>query len=137
MGWASGAMGWIDARRPKTLWVNIVLALLLILALVLAIIALTTSGNQNQQVRTVAVTRGTVTASVSGSGNTESSLSTPVNFVNTGIVKSITVNPGDTVTVGQVLATIDPTSANDTLRSAQATLASATTSAIIRNLVFM
>jgi multidrug efflux pump subunit AcrA (membrane-fusion protein) len=76
-------------------------------------------------VRTVAVTRATVTSSVTGSGNAASSVSTPVSFQTAGTVTAVNVKPGDTVTSGEVLATIDPTSARSTLQTAKDQLAGA------------
>jgi multidrug efflux pump subunit AcrA (membrane-fusion protein) len=98
---------------------------LVIIILVLALMtAFAPRENPNPQ-RTVAVTRGTVTASVTASGNSESSLATPVSFVTNGVLTAVNVKPGDVVTTGEVLATIDPASAQTTLDSARAQLANA------------
>jgi HlyD family secretion protein len=118
----SGPWQRLRSMPRRTLFINIGLALLLIIILVLALItAFAPRNNQNVQ-RTVAVTRGTVTASVTASGNAESSLATPVSFVTNGVLTAVAVNPGDSVTRGQVLATIDGASADTTLRTAQAQL---------------
>ncbi|MDT7710500.1 MAG: hypothetical protein QOG20_6107 [Pseudonocardiales bacterium] len=115
-----------DSMSPRAKWINLVLIVLLILAIVLAFMVIGNPSTPPVAVRTVAVVRGTVTASVTGSGNTASSLSTAVNFQGGGgMVTAINVKPGDTVTLGEVLATVDPTSAKNTLRTAQAQLASA------------
>ena len=119
------AWSWIDAHRPRSRWLNVVLALLLLGAVVLAFLAIGNPGASSTPVRTVAVSRGTVTATVSGSGNTASSLATPVSFLTNGTVTAIDVKPGDVVTAGQILATVDPAGADATLRTAQAQLAGA------------
>lgn len=116
------AWAFVDAHRPRSRWLNVGLALLLVVAVVLAFLAIGNPGSSAAPVRTVAVTRGTVTATVSGSGNTASSLSTPVSFLTNGTVTAVDVKPGDVVTAGQILATVDPTSAEATQRTAQAQL---------------
>lgn len=75
--------------------------------------------------RTATVTRGDVTAKATASGNSESQLATPVSFQNQGTLTAVDVKAGDTVTLGQVLATIDPTTAKEGLRTARASLAGA------------
>jgi len=112
----------IGSMRRRTLWLNIALIVVLILALILALVVLHSSNNQQPVERTATVTRANVTATVTGSGNTESSLSTPVQFQTSGTVTAVNVKPGDTVTLGQVLATVDPASKNEALRSAIASL---------------
>ena len=109
----------------RTLLINIGLALLVVVILVFALITAFAPRENPNPVRTVAVTRGTVTASVTASGNSESSVATPVSFVTNGVLKTVDVKPGDIVTTGQVLATIDPASAQTTLDTALAQLANA------------
>jgi HlyD family secretion protein len=79
----------------------------------------------SEVVRTATVTRGTVTAKVTGSGNAISSVSTPVNAAASGTITAINVKPGDSVNAGDVLATLDPAGAQANLRIAQAALDSA------------
>jgi len=109
----------------RTLLINIGLALLVIIILVFALMTAFAPRENPNPARTVAVTRGTVTASVTASGNSESSLATPVSFVTSGVLKTVDVVPGDIVTTGEVLATIDPASAQTTLDTALAQLANA------------
>jgi HlyD family secretion protein len=106
----------------RTLWLNIGLAVLLVAAIIAAFLLIGNPSAPTQVERTAQVTRGTVTSSVTGSGNAASSLSTPVSFQSTGTVLTVDVKPGDTVTLGQTLATIDPASAGASLRTAQAQL---------------
>ncbi|MCH6170837.1 HlyD family efflux transporter periplasmic adaptor subunit [Pseudonocardia alaniniphila] len=114
-----------DAMTPRTKWLNLILIVLLILAIVLAFALIGNPSTPTVAVRTAAVVRGAVTSSVTGSGNTESSVSTPVGFQAQGTVTAVTVKAGDTVTLGEVLATVDPTSAKGSLETARAQLASA------------
>lgn len=114
-----------DAMAPRTRWLNLILIVLLILAIVLAVVMIGNPGTPIVAVRTVAVSRGTVTSSVSGSGNAASSLSTPVSFQTSGTVTAVNVKAGDTVTLGEVLATVDPTASKSSLQTAQAQLDSA------------
>ena len=115
----------VRGLRRRTLLLNIGLAVLVIVILVLALMTAFAPRENPNPARTVAVTRGTVTAAVTATGNAESSLATPVSFVTNGVLKTVDVKPGDAVTTGQVLATIDPASAQTTLDSARAQLANA------------
>lgn len=114
-----------DAMTPRTRWLNLILVVLLILAIVLAFTLIGNPSTPTVAVRTVAVTRATVTSSVTGSGNAASSASTPVSFQTAGTVTAVNVKPGDTVTLGEVLATVDPTSSKASLQTARAQLDSA------------
>jgi multidrug efflux pump subunit AcrA (membrane-fusion protein) len=105
--------------------VNLGLLLLLVVAIVATVLVITNPGGEQPVARTATVTRGDVTATVTGSGNAESSLRTPVSFEGSGTVTSVAVEPGDTVTLGQPLATIDDAEAQAQLRTAEAQLAGA------------
>ncbi|WP_305784745.1 efflux RND transporter periplasmic adaptor subunit [Symbioplanes lichenis] len=72
--------------------------------------------------RTVAVQQGTVTASVTADGSLESASSASAGFVTGGTVTSISVQVGDKVKKGQVLAKVDPAAAQRTLNAAEADL---------------
>ncbi len=118
----SRGLAGLRGMRGRTLWLNIALALLLIIVLVLALITAFSPRRNTAVERTVPVTRGTVTAAVTATGNAESSLITPVSFVTQGVLTSVAVAPGDHVTRGQLLASIDGADARTTLRTAQAQL---------------
>ena len=75
--------------------------------------------------RTVVVSRSTVTATVSGTGNVESAASTTVDFSSGGTLTTVYVEAGDTVRKGQKLAAIDPSDAERALASARADLLAA------------
>lgn len=74
---------------------------------------------------TAAVTTGTITSSVSGTGQVVAAGQLNVTPQGSGIITAIDVKQGQQVKAGQVLATIDEQSAINTLNSAKAALASA------------
>jgi multidrug efflux pump subunit AcrA (membrane-fusion protein) len=74
---------------------------------------------------TATVKRGTVLSSVSASGNVAVAKSASANFATSGTITAVYVSAGEHVTAGQALAKIDPTSARNTLATAQANLAMA------------
>lgn len=107
--------------RSRVVGVNAVLALVLVAALAGAYLAIGRSGgSEPASLRTVAVTKGTVTATVNGTGNLTSTTVTTVSPQTSGTLLSVAVAAGDAVTKGQVLARIDPTDAQTALASAQA-----------------
>ena len=75
--------------------------------------------------RTAAATLGTVTQTVSLSGNLAPDGATDLDFQGAGTVTAVNVQPGQTVTAGEVVATQDRTTLDANLIQAQATLASA------------
>lgn len=84
-----------------------------------------TASATNDTVRTVAVRQGTVTATVSADGSVASASTASASFATAGTVTGIQVKVGQVVRKGQVLAKIDPTSANRDLEAAEADLTSA------------
>jgi multidrug efflux pump subunit AcrA (membrane-fusion protein) len=77
------------------------------------------------QYRTAAATLGTVIQTVSLSGNLTPTEETNLDFGSSGKVTAVDVQPGGTVTQGEILASIDATQLQAQLAQAQATLASA------------
>jgi multidrug efflux pump subunit AcrA (membrane-fusion protein) len=75
--------------------------------------------------RTAAATLGTVTQTVSLTGNLAPDGETDLDFQGAGKVTAVNVQSGQTVTAGEVLATQDATTLDANLIQAQATLASA------------
>ena len=76
--------------------------------------------------RTATASVGTVTASVSASGNLAAATTVGANFEGSGgTVTAIYVQVGQKVTAGQELARVDDTSARRSLRTAEASLAAA------------
>ncbi len=79
----------------------------------------------NSRSRVVTVQRGTVSQTISVSGNLEPAGQTNVNFGTNGKITEIDVKVGDTVVAGQVLAKLDPTSAQAQLDVSQLNLTAA------------
>ncbi|HLN06514.1 MAG TPA: efflux RND transporter periplasmic adaptor subunit [Acidimicrobiales bacterium] len=77
--------------------------------------------------RTVTVQRGTVQESVTASGNISPAAADSENFTGSGTVTAVKVTVGDQVRAGEVLATLDPTTARANLQSAEASLLGAET----------
>ena len=71
----------------------------------------TTTAAQAEKVATSPVTTGDLSLKVSGVGNILASNEVVLGFGTSGIVKAIAVQPGDTVKVGSLLATLDDTTA--------------------------
>ncbi len=73
--------------------------------------------------RTATVAQGDITALVSAGGNATSAMYLGVNFTDcTGPLTAISVKPGQVVSAGQPLATVDPTKAHTALTNAEAQL---------------
>jgi len=69
------------------------------------------------------VATGTIQQTVAATGTIEPTTTADLNFAVSGKVTAVDVAPNQVVSVGQVLATVDPTTLNATLAQAQATLA--------------
>lgn len=80
----------------------------------------TSSGSGSARV--VAVSKGTVQATVSGSGTLASPSDAGLDFVTGGTLTEVDVKPGDKVKKGQVLAKVDATDAKAALQQDQASL---------------
>jgi len=78
-----------------------------------------------QELRTQAVTKGSVTQSVAVSGSVAASGQTKLAFKTNGRVSALYVAVGQQVTAGQALATIDATDLQNALQQAQQNLKSA------------
>ena len=72
--------------------------------------------------RTVAATVVTLQQSVTAAATIEPKTQSDLSFAGAGTVTAVKVAVGDVVTVGQALATIDPTTLQDALSLAQANL---------------
>src|SRR5882672_1665839 len=101
-------------RRP-TLWVNTALGVLALAgagwAYQTVAVSHPTSTASSGATRRVTVSTGAVTATVSASGTVASANTAGANFITAGTVTEIDVKVGGTVTKGQVLAKVDPSSA--------------------------
>ncbi|HEY6472394.1 MAG TPA: biotin/lipoyl-binding protein [Acidimicrobiales bacterium] len=74
---------------------------------------------------TVPVTTGNIQSTVTSSGTIEPASSASLNFAVSGTITAVNVKAGQTVTAGQVLATVDTTALTEEVNAAQAQLTSA------------
>ena len=108
------------ARR----WKYVILAVVLIAGLTI-IVRARQNGDDEPTIRTAAVKRGTVTASVSGNGVMQPYKTVEVKSNVGGQVVKLAVDEGDFVKAGQLIARIDPSDSLTNLEQADADLASA------------
>ena len=113
-------------HRSSPQWLNYLLGLLCVGAITTAILVVgPASGSQTSQSRTATVARGVVQSTVSGSGNLQAASQLNLGFKTSGTVTHIYVTQGKQVAQGQLLATLDPQSAEVTLEQARASLQAA------------
>ena len=97
-----------------------------LLVIIIAAVALARrNGNQKPIIRTDVVRRGTVVVSVSANGVLEPLTTVEVKSNVGGQVVELTIDEGDYVKAGQLIARIDPSDSITQLRQAEADLASA------------
>ena len=101
------------------------LVVLLVVVLVAVVSQLRSSEDDGPLPRTVAVSRGTVVASVSATGNVTADTELALDFASGGRLVELAVKVGDRVVAGQVLARVDGREGRDGLAAAGADLASA------------
>jgi multidrug efflux pump subunit AcrA (membrane-fusion protein) len=110
-------------RRP---WLNYLLSLACVGAIVAAFLVVgPASGSQSTVTRTATAAQGVVQSTVSGSGNLQAASQLDLGFKTSGTVTNIYVTQGQHVTPGQLLATLNPESAEVTLEQSKAALQSA------------
>jgi HlyD family secretion protein len=80
-----------------------------------------------RKVVTATVKQGTLTVTASAAGSIESINQQALTFGASGTVATLKVKAGQTVEDGQVLATLDPTDAQDAVNAAQSALDAANT----------
>src|SRR6185312_14938103 len=106
-----------------------VVSALAIVALVLGTLiyrdVFVTTKNASSALNLYTVTRRTVTASITGSGNLVPEVQANVNFKVSGPLTDIYVHVGDHVAAGQKLASIDSSAEQNALASAEANAATA------------
>ena len=110
--------------RRRTLWVNVGIGVAIAAVLGLIVVSLRPS-SQAPEERTVTVARGDVTATVTASGTVERSGVIDLTFTTPGTVTSVNVEPGDAVSAGMILATIDDTVALQQRAASESSLAQA------------
>ena len=123
---ASEGLGVPRARRGRkiTFYTALVLAIAAVAGFGLRSIYGTTSAATGVA-RIVTVERGIVQESVTASGNISPAIDASENFGTSGTVTSVDVAVGDRVKAGEVLAKLDPSTAQANLVSADASLQSA------------
>src|SRR5271167_4173507 len=113
-------------ERTSASWAVYLLGALCAGAIAAAILVVgPASGSQTARSRTATVAQGVVQSTVSGSGNLQAASQLNLGFKTGGTVTHVDVTQGEHVTQGQLLATLDPQSAEVTLEQAKATLQSA------------
>lgn len=111
---------------PRASWPVYVLGALATGAIVAAILVVgPASGSQATVTRTATAAQGVVQSTVSGSGNLQAASQLNLGFKTSGTVTHIYVTQGEQVAEGQLLATLDPQSAEVTLEQSKAALQSA------------
>lgn len=110
-------------RRPAL--ITVALAVLAAAAVVGAVVVVGSPATTSAQERTVTVARGVIQSTVSGSGNLEPANQADVDFAASGEITHIYVKAGQHVARDELLARVDPASANVALAQAEATLQSA------------
>lgn len=111
------------SARPWYLYLFGLVAIVMIALGVSEVGAPTSSARTSTQV--VTAEDGVVQATVSGTGNVEPGVDDAVNFATSGTLKTIDVSVGEHVKKGQLIATLDRTSAQLTLDEAEDSLKSA------------
>ena len=112
--------------RLRSSWHLLLLGLVgagVVLAAVLELGPPTSSARTSREVVTAA--KGVVQSTVSGTGNVEPGTDVEANFQTSGTLQHLYAKVGDHVVKGQLLASLDPTAAQNTLDQAQASLTSA------------
>jgi multidrug efflux pump subunit AcrA (membrane-fusion protein) len=111
------------ATRP---WLNYLLGVACAGAILAGVLVVgPASGSQSTVTRTAKAAQGVVQSTVSGSGNLQAANQLNLGFKSSGTVTNIYMTQGRHVTQGQLLATLDPQSAEVTLEQARASLQSA------------
>jgi RND family efflux transporter MFP subunit len=114
--------------RRRTLWVNLAIGAAIVVVIAVILAALRPSDAPVEQ-RTVTVARGDITATVTASGTVERAGVVELAFASAGTISEVNVEPGQTVSVNEVLAEVDDTAALQQLAAAESTLAQAVQSA--------
>jgi multidrug efflux pump subunit AcrA (membrane-fusion protein) len=112
-------------ERSGAPWLNYLLGTLCVGAILAAYLTVGPTSQTAAQSRTVTVQRGVVQSTVSGAGNIQANSQLNLGFKTSGVVTHIYVTQGAQVTPGQLLATLNPESAEVTLEQAKASLQAA------------
>ncbi len=113
-------------ERSSASWLVYVLGALCVGAIAAAVLVVgPASGSQATVTRTATVAEGVVQSTVSGSGNLQALSQLNLGFRTGGTVTHINVTQGEQVAEGQLIAELDPESAEVTLEQSKAALQSA------------
>jgi membrane fusion protein, macrolide-specific efflux system len=113
-------------ERTRASWLVYALGALCAGAIVTAVLLVGPASSSTATItRTAKVAQGVVQSTVSGNGNLQSASQLNLGFKTGGTVTHIYVTQGEHVVQGQLLATLDPQSAEVTLEQAKASLQSA------------
>src|ERR1035441_8311041 len=100
------------SKRNERPWLNIFLGVLCVGAIVIAYTSVgQASQSTTQSRRTATVAKGVVQSTVSGSGTLKPASNVGVNFATSGTLTGVLVSVGDHVKSGELLAEINPSSA--------------------------
>jgi multidrug efflux pump subunit AcrA (membrane-fusion protein) len=114
------------SNRARASWLVYALGALSAGAVVAAVLVVGPApASQSSVTRTATAAQGVVQSTVSGSGNLQPATELDLGFKTSGTVTQIYVTQGQHVTAGQLIATLDPQSAEVALEQAKATLQSA------------
>src|SRR5262249_35390030 len=111
------------SSRPWLLYALAVIAAAVIVLAVTEIGAPTSSARTSKEVVTAG--QGVVQSTVTGSGNIAAGTDVNANFNTSGTLQDVYVHTGQHVNAGQILADLDPTSAQLSLSQAQESLTAA------------
>ncbi len=113
-------------ERTRASWIVYVLGALSAGAIAAAIIVVgPAAGSETSVSRTATAQSGVVQSTVSGSGNVQAASQLNLGFSTSGTVTHIDVTQGEQVAQGQLIARLDPQSAEVTLEQSKAALQSA------------
>lgn len=113
-------------ERTRASWPVYALGALSAGAVVIAILVVgPAAGGSSAVTRTAVAAEGVVQSTVSGSGNLQASSQLDLGFKTSGVVSEIYVSQGQHVTEGQLLAELNPKSAEVTLEQSRAALQAA------------
>jgi multidrug efflux pump subunit AcrA (membrane-fusion protein) len=120
----------VPARSTRP-WPTYLLGTLCVGAIVAAVLIVgPASGSTATTGRTITVGQGVVQSTVSGSGNVQAATQLDLGFKTSGVVTQIYVSQGAHVTEGQLLAELNPDSAEVTLEQARVSLQAAEASLV-------
>jgi len=111
--------------KGRTSRLKYVIATVVVIAALAAVVLARHNNSDHPEIRTAIVKRGTVTASVSGNGVLQPLTTVEVRSNVGGQVIELTVDEGDYVKAGQLIARIDPSDSLTQLRQSEADLAGA------------